>query len=113
MKYPNEFKQEVLQYYEKNKKIKSIPTVAKKFGIDYTTLFKWIHGRKKNEETLEKDKERAKIRNMNLLSSVDVKVEEELFETFKSKCEELGVSQREVIRQSIEKFIEKKESEFE
>lgn len=112
MKYTNKFKQTVINYYEENKKTKSLPDVAKEFDIKYNTLFKWVNGRNLNEEALNKDKERAKIRNMKLLSSIDVKIKEDLFETFKSKCEELNVSRHEVIRQAIEDYIGKKESDF-
>jgi len=107
-------KPDVIKYYNKNKSTKTLPEIAEKFDVKYNTLYRWVQGgRIKNEETLIKDKERAKIKNNENLSSIDMIIESDFVDKFKLKCAEKGLSQAEVVREYIEIYIGKKESDFE
>lgn len=108
-----EIKPKVIAYYKRYKTTKSLPEIAEKFDVKYNTLYRWVNERNINEDTLKKDIERAKKRNSEKLSSIDIKIEEDIFESFKEKCNQKDVSQAEVIREYIENYICKKESDFE
>lgn len=108
-----EIKPKVIEYYKKYGDTKTLTEIAEKFGVKYNTLYKWIKGRNISEETLKKDIERAKKRKIEKLSSIDVNIEKNIFEKFKEKCDKKNVSQAKVIREYIESFLGKKESDFE
>lgn len=116
MKYDIKLKQEAINFHKNNPEI-SLREVAKVYNINYATFYSWINGRKITEESRIKNIENYKKRyienkiNENY-STLGVKIDKELLQEFEEKCEKNGVSKLSVVRNIIENFIGKKESDF-